>query len=156
PTFAHAQLGTRKGAVVATPPPGGFLLTPASAGARGAVPNDGEEGKGDAKVFKSNSALTEPTPVDELPPPGVSLPTGPIEPFLLTKANGPFMIHAYTFRGKDAVRYAQLLTMELRDRFRLPAYIFFLRIQPGRNNIRGIQPTAPEGVPAGDLAPPER
>jgi hypothetical protein len=87
----------------------------------------------------------------------MALPTGPIEPFVITKQNGPFMVLAHTFRGPDAARYAQALVIELRNKFQLPAYIFFAKIQPGRSNIRGIPPTAPVPVQEGEqMMPPEK
>ena len=55
-------------------------------------------------------------------------PTEPVEPYLLTKQAGPFMVIAHTFRGPDAVRWAQALAMELRSSHQLMAYIYFKKI----------------------------
>jgi hypothetical protein len=58
------------------------------------------------------------------------LPDPPIEPFLLTKEIGPFMILAYTFRSPTAAKEAQALVMEL-DADGYPAYIFAIKPNPG-------------------------
>lgn len=104
------------------------------------------------------AAAPAPPPVAETSDPAqpaIPLPTEPIEPYLLTTAQGPFMILAHTFRGPYAAKYAQSLAMELRQAYNLPAYVFFMRIQPGGSNIRNIPPTAPEYVKAGEMTPPE-
>src|SRR5271156_3101364 len=75
---------------------------------------------GDNKVYPG-SAVPEPTPVHELRPPTIALPNEPIEPYLLSKENGPFMVMARVFRGVDAERMAMALTKELRHDFHLPA-----------------------------------
>ena len=81
--------------------------------------------------------------------PVVGLPSEPIEPFLLTKENGPFMVLAHTFRGPLATKYAQMLAIELRQVYRLPAYIYYLKMAPGHSNIRDVQPTADDSVRTG-------
>lgn len=112
-------------------------------------------GSGDP-TYKSNAALPEPAAIDELPKPSIVLPTTPIEPYLLQRHNGPFMVMAHTFRGPDAARYAQALAMELRNQHGLPAYVYFLRFQPGHSNIRNVPPTAPPQVRSGEnVVPPE-
>lgn len=88
----------------------------------------------------------------DAPPQG--LPVEPLEPFLLTVNQGPFMINAYSFRGPWAARHAQALSMELR-RMGWPAYVFPSRIQPGGSNIRNVPPTAPDHIKTGELTPPE-
>jgi hypothetical protein len=88
--------------------------------------------------------------------PTITLPPEPIEPYLITTAQGPFMILAYTFRSPYAAKYAQALAMELRQTENLPAYVYYMRIQPGGSNIRNIPPTAPGYVRTGTLTPPER
>ncbi len=85
----------------------------------------------------------------------IPLPTGPLEPYLLTKENGPFMVLAYTFRGPDAPRQAQALVMELRNKFKLPAYILLPRKFPNRSNIRGVPPQAPTFATRDDVGVPE-
>ena len=75
--------------------------------------------------------------------PIVPLPTGALEPYMLTKDNGPFMVLAYSFRGPDAPRQALALVLELRNKYKLPAYLLLPRKFPGRSNIRGVPPQAP-------------
>ena len=60
-----------------------------------------------ASTFRTRETLPEPAALDELGRPTIALPTGPIEPYLLQRQNGPFMVMAHTFRGPDAARYAQ-------------------------------------------------
>jgi hypothetical protein len=86
--------------------------------------------------------------------PNVTLASGRVEDYLLQKEHGPFMVVAMTFRGAEASRYAVALTRELREQFHLPAYIFYLKITPGRSNIRGVSPTAAVTSRNGDLAAP--
>jgi len=86
--------------------------------------------------------IPEPTPADELRAPTIALPTDPIEPYLLTKENGPFMVLAKVFRGPDSQQLALALAKELREEYGLPAYILRSKDWPGRSNIRGVPPTA--------------
>jgi hypothetical protein len=109
----------------------------------------------DGKVYPG-SALPEPTPVHELRPPTVELPNEPIEPYLLSKENGPFMVMAKTFRGVDAERMALALVKELRNEFHLPAYILRTKDMPGKSLIRGTPPTAPNELMAPDIKMPEK
>ncbi len=111
----------------------------------------------DPNVVKSGNVVPPPVALDEIGRPAIPLPTTPVEPFLLTRNNGPFMVLAYTFHGPQSVRYAQALAIELRQKDHLPAYIFFLRIQPGHSNIRNVPPTAtPEIQNDESLKGPER
>jgi hypothetical protein len=103
----------------------------------------------DSRVYKTGETLPEPINYDNLKPPSIPLPTEPLEPYLLTKENGPFMVMAKTFRGPDAARYAQALAIELRNEHRLPAYVFFLKIKPMRSNIYDVAPTAPPQIRSG-------
>jgi hypothetical protein len=113
--------------------------------------------KQDRQVFRSNQALPEPTPLENIEAPKIALPTGPIEPVLLTKRNGPFMVLAYTFRGPQAMQYAHALALELRSKHRLHAYVWSLRIQPGHSNIRNVPPTAPDPIQSDEaVTAPER
>jgi len=112
-------------------------------------------GPADSRVFRAGTVLPAPLGPEEIPQPTLVLPTEPIEPYLLTKDAGPFMVNAYVFRGPDATRYAQALAIELRRDFRLPAYIFHLKFQPGGSNIRGVPPTAPDHVRQPSLTAPE-
>ncbi len=102
-----------------------------------------ESSPNDNKVYPARSPLPEPTPVHELRPPTIELPNEPIEPYLLSKENGPFMVMAKTFRGVDAERMALALAKELRHEFHLPAYILRTKDMPGKSLIRGTPPTAP-------------
>src|SRR6185437_8541187 len=99
--------------------------------------------KRDPKVFPSSASLPEPTKPDDLKPPTVALPDGPVEPYLLTKDIGPWMVMAKTFRGPDAERFALALVLELRNVYQLPAYIVRTKDFANRSLIRNIPPTAP-------------
>ncbi len=125
------------------------------------------QGKADASVTRTGLAPRDETKPQPMAPslagaadttaadqPPAGLPTEPLEPYLLTTNQGPWMIHAYSFRGPWASRHAQALTIELRQ-MGWPAYVFPSRIQPGGSNIRNIPPTAPEYIKRGDLTPPE-
>lgn len=109
----------------------------------------------DNMVVPANRALPEPDLNALNATPGIALPDAPIEPFLLTKDAGPFMVMAHTFRGPNAAKYAQILAMELRDRFNLPAYVLLGKEFPGKSNLANIPPTAPEFVRQGQVAAPE-
>lgn len=87
--------------------------------------------------------------------PVIPLPTGPLEPYMLTKENGPFMVLAYSFRGPEAPRQALALTLELRNKYRLPAYILLPLKFPKRSNIRGVPPTASQFATRDDVGVPE-
>jgi hypothetical protein len=113
-------------------------------------------GPSDPRVFRTGTVLPAPLSPDEVPAATIVLPTEPLEPYLLTKDAGPFMVNAYVFRGPDATRYAQALAIELRKVHHLPAYVFHLKFQPGRSNVRGVPPTAPDYVRTPHLAEPEK
>ena len=53
-------------------------------------------------------------------PSNLPLPNDPIEPYLLTKDNGPFMVMAKSFRGPDAERFALALVPGASERVRTP------------------------------------
>lgn len=97
--------------------------------------------------------LTSP---DQLKDPSGILPDDPIEPFLLTKQNGPFMVLAKTFRGPDSDRLALALVKELRQEHGLPAYILRTKDWPGRSNIRNIPPQADPQVARASVNVPEK
>ena len=82
------------------------------------APGRRDGAKADPKVFPAETVLPAPTPPDQIKPATIALPTDPIEPYLLTKEAGPFMVMAKTFRGPDAERYALALALELRQRLR--------------------------------------
>jgi hypothetical protein len=116
------------------------------------APADGAPGR----VFPNATSLPEPTPADELKPPTIALPNEPIEPWLLTKQAGPFMVLAKTFRGPDSERMALALAKELRNKYGLPAYILRTKDFPGKSNIRGVPPTADPAVVQANVAVPEK
>ena len=95
-------------------------------------------------------------PLDQLKtPPKMVLPDDPLEPYLLTKENGPFMIMAKVFRGPDAEKMALALCLELRNDFGLPAYILRTKDFPMRSYIRGTPPTAPSVTMRAAIKQPE-
>jgi hypothetical protein len=108
------------------------------------------------RVFSGTSALPEPTPVSELKPPSLPLPDEPVEPYLLTKDIGPFMVLARVFRGPDAERMALALVKELRNDYALPAFILRTKDYPGKSMIRGVPPTARSEVLRPDIGMPEK
>jgi hypothetical protein len=101
-------------------------------------------------------SLPAPTPLDQLKPATVDLPNDPIEPFLLTKEVGPFLVVARTFKGPDAERYAVALAKELRGSFGLPAFILRTKDFPMRSNLRNIPPTAPGYLNKARVEMPEK
>jgi hypothetical protein len=96
------------------------------------------------------------TPASDLKDPQMVLPDEPIEPYLLTKKDGPFMVIARVFRGPDASRLALVLAKELRTEYGLPAYIFQKKVFPGGSMLRGVPPTVPSEVMAPDVKLPEK
>ncbi|MDR3623079.1 MAG: hypothetical protein P4L85_27245 [Paludisphaera borealis] len=102
------------------------------------------------------TAVPEPTPVDQLKAPTIDLPNDPIEPYLLTKNNGPFMVMAKVFRGPDSQKMALALCKELREEYHLPAYILRDKDWPGKHNIRGIPPQADPRAIQGNVKIPEK
>jgi hypothetical protein len=111
---------------------------------------------GTNRIFPNASSMPEPTPADELKAPTMELPNDPIEPWLLTKQAGPFMVLAKTFRGPDCEKMALALAKELRGKYGLPAYILRSKDFPGRSNIRQVPPTAEPGVIQANIAVPEK
>jgi len=111
--------------------------------------------KVDSKVYPATSTLPAPNEVD-LKPATIALPEEAIEPYLLTKENGPFMVIAKTFRGQDAERYALALVLELQRDYGLPAYILRTKDFPRNSMIRNVPPTAPAGMNRARLTEPEK
>lgn len=111
---------------------------------------------GDARVFSGTAALPEPTPVSELKPPTIDLPKEPVEPYLLTKDVGPFMVLARVFRGPESERMALALVKELRSEYQLPAFILRTKDYPGKSMIRGVPPTAHSEVKVANIGMPEK
>jgi hypothetical protein len=109
-----------------------------------------------SNVIKDGSRTPDLTPVSDLKAPTIDLPNEPVEPYLLTKANGPFMVTARVFRGVDAERLALALVKELRNDYKLPAYILRTKDFPGKSLMRGTPPTVPSDVMAPDIKMPEK
>ncbi len=109
----------------------------------------------DPKVRKAENG-PELTPADNLKAPSIELPNEPIEPYLLTKDVGPFMVLARTFRGPDSERMALALVKELRNDFGLPAFILRTKDYPGKSLIRGAPPTAGSEVMKTNIRMPEK
>jgi hypothetical protein len=105
-------------------------------------------------VLPNNSEIPPPSMADDVKP-TIPLPTGPIEPYMLTREHGPFMVLAYSFRGPDAPRQALALVLELRNKHNLPAYILLPKKFPGRSIIRGVPPQAPLFAMKDDVGLPE-
>ena len=57
---------------------------------------------------------------------------------LLTENNGPYLIMAYSFSGEGAEKQAQELVLELRKRYKLPAYIYKKRFELSKAQGRGF------------------
>jgi len=110
----------------------------------------------DKPVIPPTGALPELTPANDLRPPTIALPNEPVEPYLLTKDVGPFMVLARVFKGPDAERMALALVNELRNDYRLPAYILRTKDYPGRSAIRATPPTVPSEVMAPNTKMPEK
>jgi hypothetical protein len=105
-------------------------------------------------LLPNNAVIPPPSPVDGMKP-MIPLPTGPIEPYMMTRENGPFMVLAYTYRGPDAPRQALALVLELRGQYHLPAYLLLPKKFPGRSNIRGVPPMTAPFVTKDDVNLPE-
>ena len=106
------------------------------------------------RTLPNNSEIPAPVAAEDMKFQG-PLPTGAIEPYMLTRENGPFMVLAYSFRGPDAPRQALALTMEFREKHHLAAYILLPKKFPGRSNIRGVPPQAPLFAQKDDVGLPE-
>jgi hypothetical protein len=140
PAWAQTQpQASSFGAVQPKSPYG--ALTPAPAG---------------TEALKSGERTPDLTPASDLKAPTIDLPHEPIEPYLLSKENGPFMVLARVFRGVDAERMALALVKELREQYHLPAYIVRLKDFPGKSLMRGTPPTVPSNVMQPNIKMPEK
>jgi hypothetical protein len=74
--------------------------------------------------------------------PDVKPPDEPIEAYLLSKENGPFMVMAMVFRGPEAEKMALALCKELRHDSGLPAYILRTKDFPRPGNAVANPPGA--------------
>jgi hypothetical protein len=110
----------------------------------------------DKRLTRAGGGTPDLTPANDLRPPTLDLPNEPIEPYLLSKENGPFMVLARVFRGVDAERMALALVKELRQQYNLPAYILRTKDFPGRSLMRGTPPTVPSNVMAPNIKMPEK
>jgi hypothetical protein len=104
----------------------------------------------------SAADLPGPTRDEDLRPATIALPDDPLEPYLITKTNGPFMVMAKVFRGPDADRMALALCKELRQDFALPAYILRPKEFPMRSYIRGTPVQAPSETMKSAIKQPEK
>lgn len=95
----------------------------------------------DERVITAGQDIPEPQAADQIQPAQIQLPTEPINAYLLPREAGPFMINAQAFSGPQSSQFAQLLAMELRRDYRVPAYVYNTKMKPGNSNIRGIPPT---------------
>ncbi|MEN6450237.1 MAG: hypothetical protein ABFC96_07085 [Thermoguttaceae bacterium] len=55
----------------------------------------------------------------------------PKKTYSITESNGPWMIMACTFSGDGAEKQAKDLVLELRKRYKLPAYVYKAHFDPG-------------------------
>ncbi len=141
-TVAHAQDAPRVRSLL----PSNF--TPGAPSALPTAPTDD-------MVRPAASTMPGPLSPDQIKPATLALPTDPIEPYLLTKDQGPFMVLGRTFRGPEAERFAVALAKELRTKYNLPAYILRTKDFPNKGNIRNVPPTANPFVKRSELAEPE-
>ncbi len=143
---AGAQTPPAAGRVPSAPPPstGGSYSTQA------ATPPAGQP-----KEYAAD-AIPGPTLEEDLKPVSIALPNDPLEPYLLTKQNGPFMVLAQVFRGVDSERLALALCKELREEYHLPAYILRSKEFPMKSYIRGTPVQAPSETTKSAIKLPER
>jgi hypothetical protein len=132
------------------PDPGAAVSPPSVYGGAGGI------GPAESRVIPPGAAVPPLTPPDQLKPPTIDLPHEPVEPYLLTKEVGPFMVLARVFRGVDAERLALALVKELRDEYKLPAYILRTKDYPGRSLMRGTPPTVPSNTMQPNIHMPEK
>ncbi len=141
----------------ATPPTSGMPAapslspSPSQPGGGGSPP----AAPGAPNTYAAND-LPGPTHDEDLRPAAIALPDDPLEPYLLTKANGPFMVLAKVFRGPDAEKMALALCKELRQDFGLPAYILRSKEFPMKSYIRGTPVQAPSETMKAAIKQPEQ
>lgn len=112
--------------------------------------------RSEAEAKQMAASMAGAIPPDQITAPTIALPDDPVEPYLLTKDVGPFMVLAKTFRGPEAERFALALVLELRNEHQLPAYILRLKDYPRNSLVRNLPPTAPGGIDRPRLNPIER
>jgi hypothetical protein len=133
------------------PDPGSAATQPSVYGGAGAM-----MGPPESRVLPPGATVPTLTPVDQLKAPTIPLPHEPVEGYLLTKDVGPFMVLARVFRGVDSEQLALVLVKELRDEYKLPAYILRTKDFPGRSLMRGTPPTVPSQVMQPSIKMPEK
>ena len=62
----------------------------------------------------------------------------PNQAYKVSEENGPWMIMTTTFSGEGAEKQAKELVLELRKRYKIPAYIYFGHFDPGEAQARGV------------------
>jgi hypothetical protein len=129
---------------------------PAAPSPSAAPANGNAEAPPNAPRTFSGANLPGPTPDEELKPTSIALPDDPLEPYLLTKENGPFMVLAKVFRGPDSEKFALALCKELREDFGLPAYILRSKEFPMKSYIRGTPVQAPSVTTKSAIKQPEQ
>jgi hypothetical protein len=134
-------------------PAGGMPAAP-SPSTPPAVDNAGSQPN--ARPTYSSRDLPGPTQDEELKPSSIVLPDDPLEHYLLTKENGPFMVLAKVFRGPDSEKMALALCKELREDFGLPAYILRSKEFPMKSYIRGTPIHAPSVTTKSAIKQPEQ
>ncbi len=149
--YPSATQGVGAGRMPTALPPAAGTGAPGAAPAAAPAPDAGGR-----RVYDANSVLPGPTPDEELRKVTIALPDDPLEPYLLTKENGPFMVLAKVFRGPDSERMALALCKELRQDFKLPAYILRSKEWPMKSNIRGVPVQAPSMTTRAAIKQPEQ
>ncbi len=151
----RSLFGRKPAATASTPAdPNVSRASTSTSGSNAVGPGKAAPAPKDRQVLPNNTEIPAPLAPEDMKAVG-PLPQGPIEPFMMTKQNGPFMVLAHVFRGPDAARQALALTMELREKYHLPAYILLPKKFPGRSNIRGVPPQAPTFAQRDDVGLPE-
>jgi hypothetical protein len=65
----------------------------------------------------------------------------PNKAYNLSEQNGPWMIMACSFTGEHAAEQAKALALELRQRYKLPAYVYEKKFDLGKEVVgRGVDP----------------
>ncbi len=67
-----------------------------------------------------------------------SVDANPEKTYPISEANGPWTIMACSFSGEGADKQAHALVLELRKRYKLPAYTYMHRFDLGKANGRGV------------------
>lgn len=67
-----------------------------------------------------------------------SVDADPEKTYALTEENGPWLIMAASFSGDGAEKQAKDLVLELRKRYKVPAYVYKGKFDPGEAQGRGV------------------